>query len=664
MHSRLVVRALLATGLIVVVLMAGMGREAAAWSPLGASYTQQATTFSVWSPDSDDVKLFLQGEPQLRPMARRPDTDASTDVYSVTIPGDHHLKTYNYRIGGRTVRDPLGVMVKPATDESVVVDLSRTDPTGGWAAAPPLAQRTDAIVYEVNVRDFTADPSSGVSSEKRGKFLGMVEHGTRVQGRATGIDHLVDLGITHVQIMPIFDFRGCSALTAPNPPDCYNWGYDPESFNVPEEIYSQFPNDPVARIRELKTMIDELHKSGIRVIVDVVYNHVPIGPDGRDDGLGKITDRYFLPRDISGAGRSLDGGVPMVSRMIRDSLEFWVREYRVDGFRFDLMGVFRYLDVDAWATYLNTKYPDRMLLIYGEPYSASSGAVVGAPSGDLTERDQVRQATVAFIAGSGVGVFNTSYRDAIRGGDLNGGGTGGYMFNQGNVADEIRPGSRGSIRFSNKPYQPLDNLFDRMFAARPDQSINYIGVHDNLCLRDRILAWAGQHGRAGDEGYLARIQAFGQGILLTSQGIPFIAEGDEFLRTKGGNPNSFDVEAPNIIKWDLRVTHEDVFDVVKSAIALRRAHSALRLSSWEAVDRTVQTTVPRGDVLVNHIAGAASGDAWSEILVIYNSGGNLDIPLPPGNWRVAMEQSRAIDQERTVTGSVVAEGTAVTLLHR
>jgi pullulanase len=238
------------------------------------------------------------------------------------------------------------------------------------------------------------------------------------------------------------------------------------------------------------------------------------------------------------------------------------------------------------------------------------------------------------------------------------------MFNQGNVAGEIRPGSRGSIRFSNKPYQPLDNLFDRMFAAHPGQSINYIGVHDNLCLRDRILTWAAQHGRAGDDGYLARIQAFGQGMLLTSQGIPFIAEGDEFLRTKGGNANSFDVGPPNIITWDLRVAHEDMFAFVKSTIMLRRAHRAFRLSSWEAVDRTVRTTVPRSDVLINHIDGAASGDAWSEILVIYNSGGNLDIPLPPGTWRVAMERSQAVGEERTVTGSVVAEGTAVTVLHR
>jgi pullulanase len=555
-------------------------------------------------------------------------------------------------------------MVEPASNNNIVVDLSKTEPVDSWAPSPPLAERADAIIYEVNVHDFTIDPSSGVSEPKRGKFLGMVEHGTRFKDRPTGIDHLVDLGVTHVQIMPMFDFRACSALTSPNPLNCYNWGYDPQNYNVPEENYSQFPNDPVERIRELKTMINELHKSGIRVIMDVVYNHVPLAANGRDDAFGNISNQYFLPRDISGAGRSLDGGVPAVSRMIRDSLEYWVREYHVDGFRFDLMGVFRYLNVGDWASYLNAKYPDRILLIYGEPYAAGDGNVNGALSGDLSEHDEVRQGTVAFISPDYVGVFNTSYRDAIRGGDLNGGGDGGYMFNQGNAHDEIQPGSRGSIRFSNTPYQPLRNLFDRMFSAYPGQSINYISVHDNLCLRDRILAWARGHGRADDAAYLTRVQEYGNGIILTSQGIPFLSEGDEFLRDKGGNSNSFNVEAPNVINWDLRVAHEDVFKYVKSAIALRRAHRALRMTSWEEVNSNIKTTVPRGDVLVNDINAAASGDSWKEILVIYNSGDNFQFQLPAGSWQVVMEQPQSVGQERTVTGSVTAEGTAVTVLHR
>jgi pullulanase len=163
-----------------------------AWAdrlPLGAIYTPQATTFAIWSPDSDDVKLFLEGQPQTIPMARIPDTDQYSDVYRATVPGDHHLKRYNFLIEGKTVRDPYGVMVEPGTNNNVVIDLSKTEPEGGWAALPPLAQREDAVIYELNVHDYTADPSSGVSPEKRGKFLGLVAHGARVDGRATGIDH-------------------------------------------------------------------------------------------------------------------------------------------------------------------------------------------------------------------------------------------------------------------------------------------------------------------------------------------------------------------------------------------------------------------------------------------------------------------------------------------
>jgi pullulanase len=264
---------------------------------LGAVYTPQATTFSIWSPDTDNVQLSLVGDVSARKMERQPDSDDYSDVYSVTVSGDHHLAKYRFLINGQPVRDPYGVMVDPATGANVVIDLSKTEPASGWAPVPPLANREGAIIYEVHVHDFTIDPSSGVSAAKQGKFLGMVEHNTTIRKSttetvATGIDHLVDLGITHVQKMPIFDFRTCSSFTAPNPPNCYNWGYDPQNYNIPEANYSQTPNDPVERIRELKTMINEFHKSKIRVIMDVVYNHVP-SITGRDDGLGGIRTNIF-----------------------------------------------------------------------------------------------------------------------------------------------------------------------------------------------------------------------------------------------------------------------------------------------------------------------------------------------------------------------------------
>ncbi len=210
-----------------------------------------------------------------------------------------------------------------------------------------------------------------------------------------------------------------------------------------------------------------------------------------------------------------------------------------------------------------------------------------------------------------------------------------------------------------------------MFGARPEQSINFISVHDNLCLRDRILQWAKNHDQSGNTEYLTRIQEFGTGIILTSQGIPLISEGDEILRDKdsltdrGKAANSFDAKDPvNTIHWGLRVQHEDVYNYFKKTIVLRRTHPGFRMTSWEAVNRNITSSVPRGDVVVNDIKSAESGDAWKEMIVIYNSGNEFTFSLPGGTWLVAMERSQPVDQERSVTGSVTAEGTAVTVVHQ
>ena len=622
---------------------------------LGATYDAQATTFALWSPDSDRVELLLG--PATYAMARIPDADGYTDVYAVTVPGNHHLKPYAFRVAGKTVRDPYGVMVDPNSGRNIVIDMAQTEPPGGWAAPPPLAQRTDAIIYEVHVRDFTVDPDAGTPPEHRGRFLGMIEPGTRYQDRPTGLDHLVKLGVTHVQIMPIFDFSSCSSVD-PNGgrKRCYNWGYDPDNYNVPEERYALSASDYAGRIRDLKTMIDAFHRAGIRVIMDVVYNHVP-SSDGKDRVFGDITSRYFLPNDLSGAGRTLDGSNPMVSRMIRDSLEFWADQYHVDGFRFDLLGVFDYATVADWARYLDQRFPGRALMIYGEPWAAVA---------DPRESARVRLGSVAVIADVHVGVFNSQFRDAIRGAN-NTGDAGGYAFNEG-ALEPVTQGSRGAIRFSPDFSSPLPNLWDPMFAAAPEQSINYAGAHDNLSLFDRVLAWANRAGRIknGDYDYLVRIQEFALSIVLTSQGIPFIHGGDEMLRTKLGIHDSFSApDMANMIRWDWAVENADVVDYTRYLIALRRAHPAFRLNSWDAVDKTITSTKITDKILVNRINGAAAGDSWKEIVVIYNSGPNQEITLDPGDWHVALEKSAPnIDGDRTVSGGITAEGTAVTIVYK
>ncbi|MFC6977939.1 alpha-amylase family glycosyl hydrolase [Microbulbifer taiwanensis] len=444
---------------------------------LGAVYSVNETTFSLWSPDHSEVQLVLDG--QSHALNKVPNSNGMTDIYSVTVPGDWKLKPYYFVVNGVVVRDPYGKMAEPNSDNNIVMDPDGTDPPGGWSARPALAEREDAVIYEVHVRDFTIAPESGVSANKRGKFLGMVEGGTRFNGVATGIDHLKELGVTHVQLMPAYDFGSCPDLADSS---CYNWGYDPRNYSVPEERYSQTPYDYENRVREFKQMVDEFHQAGIRVIMDVVYNHTY-----SKEMFEPISTSYYTPTDLSGTGNSIDANVPMVSRMIRDSLEYWVDEYNIDGFRFDLIGIFDYDEVEDWASHLNDKFPDRNLLIYGEPWNGYAS--------DPRESERVRLGTIGRIHQSRVGVFNPKFREAIKGQNDNGGCNSGDCFAMNNSPDtwRIEVGSRAGIRFANDKDAVIDT-WDPMFAMDPEQSINYVSAHDNLSLRDKLLQWADLNG--------------------------------------------------------------------------------------------------------------------------------------------------------------------------
>ncbi len=621
-------------------------------SRLGADYRVENTVFSIWSPDTSNIQLWLEG--QIYRMEQIPDANGYTQVYAVTVSGYHHLKPYHFIINGKVARDPYGVMVKPATDNNIVMDMSLTEPIGGWVPHPPLLKREDAVIYEIHIRDFTIDENSGVDADKRGKYLGMVQTGTTYQGKATGLDHLIELGITHVQILPFFDFASCSAKYLNNQDDCYNWGYEPENFNVPEESYSQ-QTDYVERIRELKTMINAFHKAGIRVIMDVVYNHTAVFGIGGESTFSRISQKYFTETDLSGTGNSVNASVPMVSRLIRDSLEFWAREYHIDGFRFDLLGIFDYAVVGEWGKYLNAQFPERNLLLYGEPWNGFTA--------DPLEANRVRLGTIARIADAHVSVFNPKFREALKGQNDNGLG-GGFIFNQG-YESQIAVGSRGSIRANNVPHLPIE-LWAQMFAANPEQSINYVSAHDNLTLRDKILAVAQLNNQVANTDYLERIQKFANGIILTSQGIPFLHGGVEMMRDKQGNHNSYNApDEINKIRWQWKFDNENLFEYYKNVIAMRRAHPGFRLNSWEAINENVTTYQPRKGVIVNHINAAASGDDWKEIIVIYNAGENYTYSLPSGTYGVAMEKSDPLaGNGRNVSGSIVAEGTAVTVLYR
>lgn len=642
---------------------------------LGATYQPDKTTFAIWSPDHSNVTITVNGTEY--PLTKVSDFNGYTDVYQTEVSGDLYLAEYTFKINGIPVRDPYGKMVKPGTGDSeainIVMDMSRTRPEGGWAERPALVNREDAVIYEVHVRDFTIDASSGVSAAKRGKFLGMVESGTRYNGLKTGIDHLVDLGVTHVQLLPVFDFATCDGLPDSDP--CYNWGYDPRNYNVPEERYSQVPTDYEARANEFKTMVNEFHKAGIRVIMDVVYNHT-----FANEMFENISGSYYTATDLSGTGNSIDADQPMVSRMIQDSLAYWVDEYGVDGFRFDLIGIFSYGEVEKWGRTLNQQFPDRNLLIYGEPWNGYAS--------DPKEAQRVRYGTTHNMAEEHVGVFNGAFREALKG--SNDDTRTGFMFNNLESAEagwSIYDGMRGS---AYDPNDSRNSTWFRNYAADPEQSINYISAHDNFGLWDKVylslssdVVQNSSHQilsltPPANLDYAKRVVNFGMGMVLTSQGIGFVHAGDEFLRTKtdneqmstpsawnfgdhGGTHNTYNApDSFNSIKWHRRADNAATYDYLKDLIALRRNHAGLRMTSNQDIANYLTVTRPDafgGQLVTGYITYPQD---THNLFVVYNSGNHQNISLPAGNWTLAADASGAQNQPG-LSGNVIVEGTAVTV---
>jgi pullulanase len=640
---------------------------------LGALYTPSKTVFRIWSPDSSNVTVDIAGS--THNLVRISDFNGYTDVYEAEVPGDHHLSEYQLKVNGIEVRDPYGVMVIPNTNTNIVMDPKAIEPDGGWAPKPVQVDREDAIIYEVHIRDFTIDGSWNGSEVNRGKFLGMVEGGTTYSGVTTGIDHLVEMGVTHVQILPFYDFA------TPH----YNWGYDPNNYNIPEEQYSATPTDYVNRIKEVMTMVNEFHKRGIRVIMDVVYNHTY-----GDEMFENITTKYFTGTNDSGTGNGINTGIPMVSRMIRDSLEYWIDVYNIDGYRFDLIGIFHYDEVRKWGEHINSVFAGDNILMYGEPWNGYWP--------DPNEGQKVRLGTTRHLASGHVGVFNGAYREALKGG--NDDTTKNYMFNQnekGSGSDggwAIFDGMRGSPYEAGGPHS--DQTWGRNFAADPEQTINYISAHDNFGIWDKAyislasdvtFKYNPDWGRDSHQvigftapssatlEYAERVVRFGTGIILTSQGIPFLHAGDEFLRTKTNNadqsnpsawawgdwygthntynsPDSF-----NKIRWGWKTENASHYDYNKALIALRRQYEGFRMTTNSDIASYMTADLQSAQVITGYIDYPSDSH---RIFMVYNSGDNQSVTLPSGNWTLVAD-TRGAQNQPGLSGTYVCEGTSVTV---
>ncbi|NBC11001.1 MAG: type I pullulanase [Planctomycetes bacterium] len=574
----------------------------------GALHETEATTFRTWSPVSSSVELLVFDQADADEPARELTlSPVGRGVWEATVAGDLHGRYYEYRFTSygeqRVVPDIHGFAATADSGRSMVVDLSRTDPEGWDEHRPPrITSLTDEIITEVHVRDFSvADPN--VPAEHRGKYLGLTHLAPEDQdGVTTSLAHLKQLGVTAVHLLPIHDFTTGS-------PDEYNWGYWTALFNVPESQYSTEPHDPAQTIRELKQSIQTLHEHDIRVILDVVYNHTSSSYQWSPFEQ-TVPWHYFRTtydgrlRNDAGVGNSIADERPMVRRYIIDSLIYWADEYKVDGFRFDLIGTHHRETVVAIARELREVRPD--LTIYGEPWTGGGPLYFG--------KGAQRGTTVA--------VFNDHLRNAIRG-DLDGTATG-FATGPGGDLDGVKRGVMGAI----------DD-----FASTPAETVNYVSAHDNRTLWDKI-----EHTHPNlDEETKRAMHKLALGMVLTSQGIAFLHGGSEFARTKGGHHNSYNAgDAVNQYDWPRKDEYRQVFDYVRGLIALRRAHPAFRMNSAQQVRQGLRFLDAPPGVIAYALNGAEAGDDWRTIVVIYNGEPTpRAVELPAGVWTIAVDAERA-----------------------
>ncbi len=579
---------------------------------LGVTLTPNTTSFRLWAPTAADVHVLLfdsETGPLTRDEPLRPDKNG-TWYLALEEPLDGWYYLYLVTVQGQTQTavDPYARACSPNAARGLIVDLTQTNPSG-WEndQSCELAAPVDAIIYEVHVRDFSSNDNSGM--QHKGLYLAFTEIGTRgPENVTTGIDHLKELGITHVQIMPPALFASIDETRAGQ----YNWGYDPRNYNIPEGAYASTPHW-TARIREFKQLVQSLHNAGLGVTIDVVYNHTFAIHTSDFD---KIVPQYYYRTNYqgqytngSGCGNELATERPMVQKFVRDSVAYWIREYHVDGLRFDLMALIGVDTMKAIAQDLQQICPD--ILLYGEPWTGGGSEL---PAPQLFTKGQQREQRIA--------VFNDDLRNALVG-SVFAHEQQGYATGAPGLSDTIKQTVMGSIK---------------TFTSQPGEVVNYASCHDNMTLWDKITA---SNSRDSEDIHI-KMDELAQAIVLTAQGIPFIHGGEDFLRTKGGNDNSYNAgDSVNQLDWSRKATYNHVFQYYAALIQLRKDHPAFRLRSADKINMQLKFLDSPDNTVAFQIAGHASGDTWGQILVIYNPNHDTrTLTLPEGHWTLIGKQGQ------------------------
>ena len=593
-------------------------------------YAPEATQFTLWAPTADEVRLMLYeaGEGghayETVSMERAEEGTWKTKVEK-DLKGKFY--TFNVKIDGKWQGDTPGINAKAVGvngKRAAIIDLRETDPEG-WAEdkRPPLASPADIIIYEVHHRDFSVHSSSGI--EHKGKFLAMTETGTKNPGgMATGIDHLKELGVTHVHILPSYDYASIDETRLDE--NKYNWGYDPLNYNVPEGSYSTDPYRPEVRIREFKQMVQALHKAGIRVVLDVVYNHTF---NTAESNFERTVPGYFYRQrpdgtlaDASACGNETASNRPMMRKYMIESVLYWINEYHIDGFRFDLMGIH---DIETMNEIRKAASAiDPTIFIYGEGWAAS------AP--------QMPEDSLAMKANTykmpGIAAFSDEMRDALRG-PFNNNEQGAFLAGLPGGEESIKFGIAGAVKHPQVNNDSV-NYSKAPWAGQPTQMISYVSCHDDMCLVDRLKASV--PGITPEE--LVRLDKLAQTAVFTSQGVPFIYAREEVLRDKKGVHNSYQSpDSINAIDWDRKTLNADAFAYYKGLIQLRRNHPAFRLGDAELVRKHLEFLPVEGTNLVAYrLKDHAGGDTWKDIIVVLNARREVaSLSVPEGKYTVVCQ---------------------------
>lgn len=606
---------------------------------LGAVYTAEKTSFRVWAPTASEVSLNLYKEGigdkvwESLPMLK---DEKGTWVHEAIGDYLNIYYTYSVTVDGITQEavDPYAKAVGVNGQRGMVIDLKATDPEGfEKEERPKFKKATDAIIYELHVRDLSSDTESGI--QNTGKFLGLAETGT-VNGdnESTGLDHIKDLGVTHVHLLPSFDYASVDESKSDN--GQFNWGYDPQNYNVPEGSYSTDATDGNVRVKEYKEMVQKLHENGIRVIMDVVYNHTY---NIEDSNFQKIVPDYYYRKDGenysngSGCGNETASERSMMRKFMVDSVVYWATEYHVDGFRFDLMGVH---DIDTMNEIrMALDEIDPSIMIYGE----------GWTGGDSVYEESAR-ATKANIAKlDGIAAFSDDFRDGLKGNVFDEKDKG---FVTGNDAymEDVKLGIVAATEHSQIDTEKLTKS-EKSWALSPSQCINYVSCHDNLTLWDKIAT----SNPGNSKKKRIAMNKLAASMVLTAQGIPFFQAGEELLRSKpaasgeGFDANSYrSPDSTNSIKWSTKTANKEVYEYYKGLIAFRKAHGAFRMTKTQDIqDNLVFLKNLKGNAIGYTITGSPNGEKAKEIMVVHNGNNkNIDVQLPDTDvWKVYINGEKA-----------------------